>query len=72
MGTPVITTTASSLPEVVGEAGKLVPPENEESLTSALSEIASDSDLRRRLSLAGRNQAARFRWERMAAETAAV
>jgi glycosyltransferase involved in cell wall biosynthesis len=71
-GTPVIATTASSLPEVVGEAGKLVPPEDEESLTSALSQIASDSDLRRRLSLAGRKQAARFRWERMAAETAAV
>ncbi|HEX3244880.1 MAG TPA: glycosyltransferase family 1 protein [Chloroflexota bacterium] len=69
-GTPVITTTSSSLPEVVGDAGLLVGPDDEAALSSAIARVASDSELRRTLSLAGRKRVARFRWEHTAAETA--
>jgi glycosyltransferase involved in cell wall biosynthesis len=71
-GTPVITTTSSSLPEVVGDAGLLVGPNDEAALTSAIARVASDAELRRTLSLAGRKRVARFRWEQTAAETAGV
>lgn len=71
-GTPVITSAVSSLPEVVGETGLLVDPDDEAALAAAITRLASDSDLRRTLSLAGQERAARFRWERMAAETAAL
>jgi glycosyltransferase involved in cell wall biosynthesis len=71
-GTPVVTSTESSLPEVVGEAGLLVHPDDEPALTRAMTGLASDSELRRTLSLAGQKRAARFRWQRMASETAGV
>jgi glycosyltransferase involved in cell wall biosynthesis len=71
-GAPVIASTASALPEVVGEAGLLVHPDDESALTAAMTRVASDSDLRRTLSLAGQQRAARFRWPRMAEETAAI
>jgi alpha-1,3-rhamnosyl/mannosyltransferase len=71
-GTPAITSDVSSLPEVVGDAGLLVNPDDEAALTAAMTRLATDSDLRRRLSLAGQERAARFQWQQMAAETAAV
>ena len=71
-GTPVITSSVSSLPEVVGEAGLLIDPEDIAGLAAAIMRITSDSDLRRTLSLAGQQRAARFRWQQTAAETAAV
>jgi glycosyltransferase involved in cell wall biosynthesis len=71
-GTPTITTSVSSLPEVVGDAGLLVDPDDEVALATAITRMASDSELRRTLSLAGQERAAQFRWERMAAETADV
>ncbi|MFN0071714.1 MAG: glycosyltransferase family 4 protein [Chloroflexota bacterium] len=71
-GTPVITTRVSSLPEVVGDAGILVDPDDDTGLTAALARISSDSELRSTLSLAGQARVARFRWDQMAAETAAL
>jgi glycosyltransferase involved in cell wall biosynthesis len=71
-GTPIITSAVSSLPEVVGDAGLLVDPDDERALAAAMTRLASDSELRRTLSLAGQERAAQFRWQRMAAETAGV
>lgn len=71
-GTPVITTTASSLPEVAGDAALLVAPDDTDALTAALERLMGDPALRAGLREAGLRQAARFSWSRTAAETAQV
>lgn len=71
-GTPVITTTSSSLPEVAGDAALLVEPDDTEALTDAIKRLLTDSQLRETLRAAGLRQAARFSWARTATQTAQV
>ncbi len=71
-GTPVITTTSSSLPEVAGDAAILVDPDDVAGLTDALERLLSAAELRASLRAAGLHRAARFSWSRTAAETACV
>ncbi len=68
-GTPVITTAVSSMPEHVGEAGILIPPQDERALFQALLTILQDPDLRRQLSKKGPARAALYSWNRTALET---
>jgi glycosyltransferase involved in cell wall biosynthesis len=65
-GTPVVASTASSVPEVVGDAGLLVDPEDTAAWTSALTRALDDATLRADLRQAGFEQAAQFTWERTA------
>ncbi len=67
-GTPVVSSNASSLPEVVGEAGLLVDPYDVEGLARAMERVLDDRSLRDRLTHAGRERAARFTWDGCAAE----
>lgn len=71
-GTPVITTTASSLPEVAGRAALLVPPNDAYALANAVQVVIDDSALREELVSAGKKQAAQFTWERMTEENVAI
>jgi glycosyltransferase involved in cell wall biosynthesis len=71
-GTPTITSNASSLPEVAGDAAILVDPGDKEGLVSAMERVLCDNDLRLALSEAGPRQASKFPWSRTAAETIAV
>ncbi len=71
-GTPVIVSNSSSLPEVVGDAGWLVNPDDVEGLTVALYRILTDDELRREMSAKGIKRAAVFSWDRAARETLAV
>jgi len=71
-GTPVISTNISSLPEVVGDAGLLVPPDDINALTQALSEVLGSSALRDRLTALGIARAQSFTWETTARKTVAV
>jgi glycosyltransferase involved in cell wall biosynthesis len=64
-GVPVITSNCASLPEVVGDAGRLVDPRQPEALAAALAEVLADATLRDRMSAAGLAQARRFTWEAM-------
>lgn len=68
-GTPVVVSNAASLPEVVGEAGLLVAPLDEQALSESLRRALEDSELAARLREAGPAQASRFSWRRMARET---
>ncbi len=70
--TPVVTTTAASLPEVVGDAALRVAPGDEEALADAIVRIAGDAALRERLGQAGVRRAASFSWDRTAERTARV
>jgi len=59
-GTPVVASDATSLPEVVGPGGLLVPPGAVEAWTSALARVLDDAALASGLGEAGRAHAARF------------
>ena len=71
-GTPLITSNVSSMPEIVGDAGLLIPPSDETRLADAIREVLSDPALAASLSEKGRERAARFSWSRTARETIAV
>jgi glycosyltransferase involved in cell wall biosynthesis len=68
-GTPVVVSDCTSLPEVVGPAGLLVPPADERSLASSLKRVLEDDALARTMRQAGLERAAQFSWRRMAVET---
>jgi len=72
LGTPVITSSRSSLPEIAGDAALLVDPEDVEDLAGAMLKLNGDEGLRRRLSELGRAQSSQFTWRRSAEMTAAV
>lgn len=70
-GTPVISSTASSLPEVVGDAGLLVDPVDVEGLAAAMERVLRDASARERMRAAGLHRAQRFTWEDAARQTVA-
>ncbi len=65
-GTPVVTSSVSSLPEVVGNAAVQVNPENVFDIARGLREVLLDEDLRRELVRRGYEQVRRFSWENTA------
>jgi glycosyltransferase involved in cell wall biosynthesis len=71
-GLPVICSNASSLPEVVGQAGLLLPPDDPHAWVEALSRVLSDATLSGALRARGLAQASRFTWEATARQTLAV
>ena len=72
VGTPAISSNAGSLPEVVGDAGILLDPNDPTAWTQAIAQVASDDALRARLVAAGRARARTFTWARAAEQTAAL
>jgi glycosyltransferase involved in cell wall biosynthesis len=71
-GTPVITSTVSSLPEVVGEAGLLVDPNSVEAIKQVMLRVAMDADLRQTLRVKGLARAKTFTWQATAQKTLEV
>jgi glycosyltransferase involved in cell wall biosynthesis len=65
-GTPVVVSNASSLPEVVGEAGLQVDPHRPDELAETLAEVLQSKDKREQMAAAGLRQAASFTWARSA------
>jgi len=63
-GTAVLTSNTSSLPEVVGDAGIMVDPEDDDAICSAMLELYSDSALRADLVQKSVQQAKQFSWTR--------
>ena len=70
-GVPVACSDRSSLPEVAGEAALTFDPGDQQVVNAALATLLGDADLRERLRVAGREQAARFTWRATAEATAA-
>ena len=68
-GTPVICTNVTSLPEVVGTAGIMVDPLDEDALCQAILDVYRNSNLRRQLIVRGLERARQFSWERCATDT---
>ncbi|MCX6005281.1 MAG: glycosyltransferase family 1 protein, partial [Chloroflexi bacterium] len=70
-GTPVIATRAGALPEVVGDAGLLIPPSDTRSMVQAIEALLDDENKRKNLASAGRERVRRlFNWDNAAKETA--
>ena len=72
LGTPVISSTVSSLPEVVGEAGLLVDPYDAQAIAAAMRALDGDPALGERLSAAAPAQAAKFSDEAYRARLSAM
>jgi glycosyltransferase involved in cell wall biosynthesis len=68
-GCPVVCSNASSLPEIVGDAGLLVDPVDDAAIAAGMRQALRDPEPWR---AKGPPQAARFRWDKTAAQTAAV
>jgi glycosyltransferase involved in cell wall biosynthesis len=67
-GTPVIVSDRGSLPEVVGDAGIVVPP-TADALETALAHVLTDQHAAADLAARGLARAAGFRWDVTAAKT---
>ncbi|PMP77218.1 MAG: glycosyltransferase family 1 protein, partial [Chloroflexus aggregans] len=71
-GTPVITSTMSSLPEVAGDAALLVDPLDTNAIAQAIIRLCDDEDLRTDLRWRGLARVRRFTWEECARRTLEV
>ena len=71
-GTPVLASRAASIPEVVGEAGVLLDPDDPRRWVDAIVNVMTDAVLRARLRTDGLARAAMFTWERTARITLEV
>ena len=72
-GVPVISTAGGALPEVVGEAGILVPPADVAALETAIISLLDNPAKRRELSQAGIERVKKsFTWRHAAQKTVDV
>lgn len=71
-GTPLVASTAGAIPEVVGDAGLLVNPDDEAGLAEALGRVLTDPALAGTLVERGRARAAAYSWADTATKTVAV
>jgi len=71
-GTPVVATNASSLPEVIGDAGFLVAPDDVRGMAGGIVAILTQEDLAESLRRKGLAQARRFSWGSTAEKTLRV
>ena len=68
-GCPVITSNTSSLPEVVGDAGIMIDPNDIDSLTESMHKILTDNELRKEMSRKSLERAGMFSWKKTTKET---
>jgi glycosyltransferase involved in cell wall biosynthesis len=71
-GTPTVASNASCIPEIGGEAALYFDPLDTAAMADAVRRLLRDAGLQGELRGRGLAQAARFSWERAAAETRAV
>jgi len=71
-GVPVVASNATSIPEVVGDGGWLLPPDDAGTWAEAMVRLASSEGDRRQLAEGARQQGGRFSWRVTAEQTAQV
>jgi glycosyltransferase involved in cell wall biosynthesis len=65
-GAPVVASRVASLPEVLGDAARLVPPGDVKAWATALADLLADDAARAELAAAGRDRAAALTWAEVA------
>jgi glycosyltransferase involved in cell wall biosynthesis len=68
LGTPVITSNLTAMPEVAGGAALLVDPRDIEDMVSAMERLLSDESLREELIQKGQQRASSYSWGRTSEE----
>jgi glycosyltransferase involved in cell wall biosynthesis len=71
-GTPVVSTDASSIPDVTGDAAFLVPPDDARHMAGSIIASLIQEDVAANLRQKGLARAAQFSWARTASETMQV
>ncbi len=71
-GIPVITSNTSSLPEVVGDAGIMIDPKDENALCQAMLYLLNDSTLRQQLEEKSLERSQQFSWAKCANDTVEI
>jgi glycosyltransferase involved in cell wall biosynthesis len=71
-GAPVVSSNATCLPEVYGNAALFFNPENTEDISLKIERILSDTELRKDLIKKGYSQVKKYSWKKMAEETLGV
>lgn len=71
-GVAVVASNLTSIPEVVGDAGVLVDPRDEQAAGEALAAVLGDANRRAQLSARGLERARELSWEECARKTASV
>jgi len=71
-GTPVIASTAGSIPEIAGESALLIEPKDVEALALAIEQVVTDQTLRHALIARGFEHVKKFSWEKAVRELLAV
>ena len=69
LGTPVVTSNFSSLPEAVGNAAIMINPHNLDELYKAMETVLSNNKLKNILVARGLEHAKKFSWQKCARET---
>lgn len=71
-GTPVISSNATCLPEVYGDAAYYFNPLKTKDMVRAIDDVLSDNKLRKKLIKKGNEQIKKYSWRKMATETKAI
>lgn len=71
-GAPVVSSNASCMPEVLGEAAHYFNPLDAKDMAAKISEVLDNPTLRRGLITKGKAQTKKYSWKRMAEQTLAV
>lgn len=72
LGTPVLTSNISALPEVAGPGAEYVDPFSEQSITQGLTRLLRSPQRRTSLAEKGKEHAKQFTWQRAGKETVAI
>ena len=68
-GTPVVSSNASCMPEILGDAAIYFDPLDTDDMAAKIDMVITDKSLRASLSKKGKQQVAKYSWRRMAEQT---
>ena len=69
---PIVSSSASCLPEVLGESALYFDPNSVEQIVEVLNTVLTDENIRFELKRASRENLQRFSWEKLARQTREV
>ena len=72
MGAPVVSSNATCLPEVYGDAAEYFDPRDVDDMAKKINKVLTNDDRRKELISLGKKQAGKYSWTRMAEQTLGV